>query len=820
MFGSTIKIALRSVFKNRLYALINILGLALGLLIYSFSALLVNYEKNHDSMFDKRDQIYTLASVLAPTSGEPIGIYPDIATAYGPTLKQQAPEIEALARSVHLIRQFTVNKLESSKSFYLGARFVDSDFSKIFNFDYISGNSKVLLNPRQIIVTRRSAIKLFGSTDVVGRSIYLEKNTKLSIGAVIENITPDNHFDSDFRPQYGLSLILPYSVLPKISRHTEQGHYNNVSATTYLLLPKNKSQAWLQQQVNTLYQDNTPSKDREYTEALSVRPLITFNTMVWDSLGFPVLASAQLLGFMILLIVGVNYTNLATAQNLGRTKEVGLRKTLGASRWQLFFQFLLESLSLALFSGLLAMAALEILVPLYNALTGKVVVLDYLITVPKLALLSTALGLLAGVYPAYIISKFKPIESLKGKSRAGQGGADFRSILIAAQFAISIFMLGMVLVIYFQNEKVKQVSSGFAKDSTAVLERLDIDDVAKKQKDLIQELQTIAGVKGVSLSSTVPYRGGQFNRKVSKAPDDEKQSLRIAYVSVDFGFMKNYGIQLLAGRDFEASNSNDIYQAKRPTVHVIINQDAVKKLGYESSAEAIGRRFYQIPKTTESDAASTEQGMQRQYKIVGVMKNSYFSGAHNPIHPMGFMVKPEAYRMASIHIEPDQMTEALMVIDQTWAALIPSDPIQRKSLNDYFQLFYRIPEGINKAVSGFAAIALSLALIGLFGLAAFMTRLRTKEIGIRKVLGASTAQIVRLLVWQISIPIMWSMIIAIPMVYFASSVYLDFFPERIGSVIPYITLATLIGLLSAWAIVAIHAVSIARARPVDSLRYE
>lgn len=817
MFGSTIKIALRSVFKNRLYAFINIIGLTLGLLVYSFAALLVSYEKNHDGMFDKREQIYTLASVLAPSSGEPIGIYPDIATAYGPTLRQQTPEIEALARSVHLIRQFTVSSGASTKNHYLGARFVDPDFSNIFNFDYIAGDGSVLSNPNNMMITRSSAIKLFGSTEVIGRTVYLEKNTKLSIGAVIEDLASDNHFDADLRPQYGLSLILPYTALRGISKHTEQGHYDNVSATTYILLPKNKNQAWLQQQAKQLYQDNTPSKDREYTEALSARPLITFNTVVWDSIGFPVLASTQLLGLMILLIAAVNYTNLATAQNLGRGKEVGLRKTLGASRWQLFSQFLLESLSLALFSGLLALAALEILVPLYNALTTKVMVLDYLIVVPKLILLSTTLGLLAGVYPAYVISKLNPIESLLNKSQSRQGGSGFRSILIAAQFTLSIFMLGMVLVIYFQNEKVKEVSSGFDKDSTIVLERLDTEDIAEKQTSLKKELLVLPGVKGVSLSSSVPYLGGHFNREISRNPAKENSNIRIAYVSVDFDFMRNYSIPLLTGRGFKKTNSGDTFQAKRPLVHVVINRNAAENLGFKHPKQAVGHLFYQV---AENTTGNTEQDVRHHYKIIGVMENSYFSGAHNAIHPMGFMIKPEAYRMASLHLQPENMSKSLIAVDKTWMALFPSYPIQRKSLDDYFRLFYRIPEGINKAVSGFAAIALSLALIGLFGLAAFMTRIRTKEIGIRKVLGASTGQIVRLLVWQISIPIMWSMMVAIPMVYFASSVYLDFFPERIGSVMPYITLATLIGLLSAWAIVSIHAVSIAKARPVQSLRYE
>ncbi|GAA6152571.1 ABC transporter permease [Pseudoteredinibacter isoporae] len=808
MIFSYITIALRNLFKHKLFALINIIGLTLGLLIFMFSVLLAGYEKNHDHMFDKRERIFTLASKFAPTSGEAIGLYPDSATAYGPLIRARLPELEAVARAVHRIKQFTVD----NNSYYLGARFVDSDFTRIFNFTYIHGDASALDHPNGLILTRSFAERLFGRADVLGRQMKVEQTLPLQVTAVIEDIAPDSHLNSDMRPKYELGVIASYRALTQISKLTEEGEMGNNSAAIYVLLPTHRDRAWLQQEADAMFDKHTPDEARKSTEALRVRPLIMSNTMVWDALGFPVLIAAQVLGLMILIIAALNYTNLAAAQSLGRIREVGLRKALGASRKQLLQQFLIESLTLASFSMLLALAAIEWLVPLYNSGTGKAVDLNYAQILPYAIGVTLLVGLGAGAYPAYQISRHHPIECLRGAANGAGGKQWFRNILITAQFSLSIFMLAMVMVVYFQNQKIQELSSSFNKNDTLVLERLDIDGIVPKQKALKQQLLNQEGVAAASLSSAVPFHSAGHYRDVSKQAGDEAGQFDIAFVSVDFDYLLNYRQQLLAGRWFDEQRSQDVFEDDRAIVNVIVNQRLLDKLGISRADAAIGQTFYKI--------YDEKYPKERQYQIIGVVADSYFFGVHQPIPPTGFMVRPQTYKYLSVHLVPEFRQQGVLNTESTWKSLIPNYPIQSKFLDYYFRLFYRIAEGINAVITGFAGIALMLSLIGLFGLAAFMAQRRTREIGIRKVLGASLGQVISLLVWQISKPVLWSVLLAVPLSYLAAGLYIDFYPEAIRSILPFVAFAVAIAVLMAWSIVAVHAWRVARQRPVQSLRYE
>lgn len=808
MIFSYITIALRNLLKNKLFALINIVGLTLGLLIFMFSLLLTAYEENHDHMFDKRERIFTLASKFAPTSGESIGLYPDSSTAYGPLIRNRLPELEAVARAVHRIKQFTVE----NENYYLGARFVDTDFTRIFNFEYIHGDESALDRPDGLIVTRSTAEMLFGSVDVLGRQLKVEQSLPLQVSAVIEDVAADSHLNSDLRPKYALSLISTYRALTQISKFTEEGEMGNNSAAIYVLLPENRDANWLQQEADAMFDAHTPDEAREYTEALRVRPLIIANTMVWDAMGFPVLIAAQVLGLMVLIIAALNYTNLAAAQSLGRIREVGLRKALGASRRQLLQQFLIESLTIASFAMLLALAAIEWLVPLYNSGMGKAVELSYGRILPYAISITLLVGLGAGAYPAYQISRHHPIDCLRGSTDGAGGTQWFRNVLIAAQFSLSIFMLAMVMVVYFQNLKMQDLSASFNKNDTLVLERLDIDEIVSKREALKQQLLHQEGVAAVSLSSAVPFHSAGHYRDVSKQAGDEAGRFDVAFVSVDYDYLQNYRQRLIAGRSFEEQRSQDIFEDDRAIVNVIVNERLIKKLGINSAEAAIGVTFYKI--------FDEKYPKERQYQIIGVVADSYFFGVHQAIPPTGFMVRPQSYKYLSVHLIPEQRQQGVLNTEKTWKTLIPNYPIQSKFLDYYFRLFYRIAEGINAVITGFAGIALMLSLIGLFGLAAFMARRRTREIGIRKVLGANLGQVIGLLVWQISQPVLWSVLLAVPLSYLAAGLYIDFFPESIQSILPFVAIAVGIAILMAWSIVSIHAWRVARQRPVKSLRYE
>ena len=810
MISNYLKLALRNLAKYRLYAFINITGLALGLTIYIFGSILVTYENNHDHMFSQREHIFTVGSVFSPNAGTGILEYPNVRMAYGPlfaTEIEEAPNVVRVLNRVHLL---TIE----NNNYYQNIRFAETGFTDMFDFIYIHGDKRAIDNPKGLILTASTAKKLFNRIDVVGEVISLDHKHDMHIVAIIEDVAPDTHFNSSFLPDNQLTIIASLETLANIGDFKMEGDWKDLNPydMTYILLPENRNQAWLQDQVNAVSQRHAPADEIETISALKVRPLIKANTLIWDAFGFPVLESAWLLSLLILIIACLNYTNLATAQSFGRSREVGLRKTLGATKTQLLAQFLTESMCLAVFSMILSVACIELLIPVYNGLTGKMMILQYIDILPWLLFTTLTVGLLAGAYPAYQISRLSPIDSLHNTLNNGHKGSRFRSFMIAAQFSISIFMLAMVLIIYFQNQKMKDLSTMFLKTPTVILDRMNNLDIRKKHETLRQELKSIPGVQAVAFSSGMPFALMDNTHNITATEGDETIGFDITLESIDFDFIDAYDIELIAGRPFHQQIANDVFKDDNAQVNVILNQLAAEKLGFGRDEKVIGKTFYQILDERHPQA--------RAYTIIGLMKDVYYNGTHSEKNPMGFYIYPELHGFASIKVNELNLNQTLKDIDTVWNRVIENYPIRRTFLDFYFNLFFRFPQGINNVLAAFSAVALSLALFGLYGLAAFMAQRRTKEIGVRKVMGANVSQIVRLLIWQFSQPVLWSLLVAIPSSYLASRMYLDFFPERFNFMLPVIILASLIGILTAWIIIASHAIKIARAKPIKSLRYE
>ena len=810
MIVNYLKLTLRNIARYRLYSFINISGLALGLCVFLFGALLVNYEYNHDRMFARHKRIYTVGSVFARTSKESVGEYPVARTAYGPLFRREIKEAELISRALHRETLLTANR----RHFYDGMRFVDRGFTQIFDFKYIYGDENALQDPRGLIITASAARKYFGRLDVLGQVITLEHKHDLRVLAVIEDVGAASHFTFSFLPRFSLSTIASIEALSRIDDFKQEGDWETLDPAdmTYVLLPKNLNGAWLNKRVNEVSVRHRPPGETAYISGLRVRPLTLANTMVWDALGFPVLKSVLLMGLLVLLVACVNYTNLATAQSAGRIREVGLRKAFGANRTQLLTQFLIENLALAAFAMLLALVGLEFLIPTYNGLLGKAVPLDYISLAPWLALLTLVVGFLAGAYPAYIITRAAPIESLRETSWKGRRAGLFRNLMITAQFSISIFILVLVMIIYFQNERVLEISNTFAKNEIVVLKGIEIKTIGAKRQKLYEELKALKGVENVTFASDVPFSETvrlPHNNKVTPKRGDPSREVNLEIVSVDSNFLTPYDIKLVAGRNFEPDNPDDVFRQGRQNVNVVINRLAARQLGLGEGAEVIGKSFYRIP-----DAQN------RKFTVVGLMPDLYFTGPQTHLRPLAFCIQPDRYFYLSLRLNGQNVERTLREIDAVWERVIKNYPIRRSFLAAFFNMFYRLLKFLRGIMAVFAVVALSLALFGLFGLSAFMARLRTKEIGIRKVMGASVPRILGLLIWQFSIPVLWSLFIALPPAYLASGIYLDFFPERIDFIVPIMLLACAISILLAWAVVAGHAIKIARETPIRSLRYE
>jgi putative ABC transport system permease protein len=809
MLWNNIIIALRNLRKNKAFAVINISGLAIGLIIYVFGGLLVEYENTHDRVFANVDNIYTIGSTANPELNVGIDRFNATFMAVGPIIEAQVTDALAVARTRNNGYLVTVG----SEGFYEPLRFTDPAFLRIFDFRYLQGDSTALDDPSGMLLTERMAIKYFGRTDILGETITLDNRFDFTITAVIEDPPLNTHFNSLIVVDQMMGIVAPIKALDRIRDYDSAvGDWNNLSIgdMTYVLLPPTLDQAWLQDQMNGIYENMIPEDEGEAIASLTVSPLTFANVAIWDMIGMPVISVISLLSLLVLVVACVNYTNLATAQSLGRTREVGMRKTMGATPVQLLVQFLVESLVIAGIAMVIAIAALELIIPLFNNASSKVLTLDYVATLPWLLATTVLVGILAGLYPAWLITRTNPIEALRDIARKGKKGSLVRSFMIGAQFAISAFMLAMVSIVYLQNEKVKDSSYIFPRSEIYTVDRLRVEGITERLDTLKHELEALPNVDVVAFSSQVPYEQNNSQTELTTVPGDEATGIVLMYMQMSPEFLDAYDIPVLAGRNLSRDISNDKRGEEQESINILVNELALAQLGVTRPIDAINMRLY----------ASDPESTLREYVIVGVVPTRNIVGLFNEEKAWYFQYAPQNLRIGSIRISGGNMIDTVADIEEVWKRVIPEFPIQGRFLDEVFDEVYNILKYMNLALGIFAFIALSLALIGLFGLAAFMATQRTKEIGVRKVLGASSTQIARLLVWQFSTPVFWALLLALPAAYFASQIYLNFFADRIQSPVPILLAAGLIAVLLAWGTIAGHAIRIAQSNPIRALRYE
>lgn len=808
MFWSNVKVAIRNVRKNKLFAAINIIGLSIGLTIFVFGGLLVNYEKTHDAFFAHSDRIYTLGAIANPDIKLGFDRLNAVHTAVGPIVRNDLDDIEFIARST--IDEFLVSR--GDEGFYEGIRFVDPEIMKIFDFKYIHGNSDALNDPSGVVLTESVANKYFGRTDVMGETLTLDNEYDFHVAAVINDLPINSHFNNLVVMDVKFGIMMPFKAKSRFGDFDENGEWNNLSMgnITYVQLPAHLDADWLQSQLDAIFVRSTPDNVKEYIAGYYVTPLIDVNTAIWDTIGMPIIEVIGLLSVLVLVVACVNYTNLATAQSLGRSREVGMRKTMGAGKKQLLGQFLVESLVIATIAMIVAIAILEVVIPIFNNFSEKGLTLNYLKTLPWLLSMIVLVGVSAGLYPAWLITRATPIEALRDTGRKGKKGSVIRSVMIGAQFAISAFMLALVSIVYMQNELVKETSYEFPKSEIYTLGRLDVDVIRERYDTLRHELEALPNVDKVAYAFQVPFEQTNSTTSVTSQPGDEAGKFTMHILRTTPEFTDAYDIPILAGRNLSRGIAGDLLVKESETINVLVNELALEKLGIDSPQEAINHRFYDLDDDNEL----------QEFVIVGVVPTQNIIGLFNEEKPWVYWWDDRYHRIASVRITGGNMMQTVEDIENVWKRVIPEYPIQGRFLDDVFNDVYDILKMMNVALAIFAFIALALALFGLFGLAAFMAAQRTREIGVRKVLGANSWQIARLLVWQFSKPVMHALILALPLAFFASQKYLNFFADRIQTEVPVMLVAGIVAVILAWGTVAGHAMRIARANPVLALRYE
>lgn len=813
MFENYLKIALRAMSKNKLYAAINIIGLAIGLWVFLFASILATYEQNHDQNFVNSDRIYTIGYRLKADANMGLREMATAHTALAPLIKAELSEVDAVSRSVH--RSYVVSI--GDKHFHERVRFAEPDFLNIFDFEFLSGNTEALSSPEAIMITEELAQKWFGRSDVQGESVLVNGDYTMRVAAVIKAPPVNTHFNSMLVGP-GFDATAAFAALKTLDDYDLNGNWYNLSTGdhTYIMTksPVQDSMAF-EARLNDVFKRHSPEEDGTgFIENVKLRQLAEVNTVLWDMTGLPIVESVQFLGLLILIIAIVNYTNLASAQSLGRTREVGLRKTMGANRGQLMIQFMTESLTTAFISMLLALTLLELAVPVFNQLTGKVVSLNYLTLLPVLTLTTLMTGLLAGAYPSYLITRTTTLDALKDSNNRGQKGGLFRGLMIGTQFMLSIFMLALVMIVFFQNQKVKDSANIFPKDEVLVLERIGTDEIFQKQDLLKRKLKALQNVELVAFTSIPPFEQSNNSFGLSKTKGDETNRVVVNRMNVDHDFVSVLNIPVVAGRDFSTEVLSD--QRDDPDLrvsNVLINELAARQLGFASPQEAIGESIW-------GDTPDEADRDNFEYRIVGVLENRNYQGLHNKVKPYIHYISPFPRQTAMVKLRANAPASTISDIESVWKQVHPDYPLEHRFLDALFNDIYVVYQAMNNTLAGFALLALTLALIGLFGLAAFMARGRTKEIGIRKVMGASVPQIVRLLLWQFSKPVLWAIAVALPLAMVASSMYLNFFAERIDLQLPLILLAGIVSVGLACGVIAVHAIRVARASPIMALRYE
>ncbi len=742
MFKNYFKIALRNLWKHKVFSFINIMGLTVGMTACFLIFLYVSFEWSYDSFHSKANRIYrVVADIKTPTevinTNKPAWAVP-------PNAKDEFPEIESFVRILNdnvLMRKGDIKFQEEN------TMWADSSFFKVFDFKLLKGNPQTALKEQfSVVLSKKAAKKYFGSADPVGQTLLITGDAyPAKVTGVMEDIPENSTIKGD--------VVLSMSTFTQRLYRGVDSNWGGYDPQAYLLLKPGMNAKALEKKFTAFLEkrNGTEMKQSQMYPTLfleSLKDVYLRSTRDGSKTGnITNVYIFSIIAVFILLIACINFINLTTARSAERAKEVGIKKVVGAEKSQLMRQFIGESLMVSLISFVLAVGLSALLLPLFNQLAGKTVSPGifsntyYLLT---LLLAAIGIGLLAGVYPALVLSSFKPVVVLKGRFATGTRGILLRKGLVIAQFTISIALIIGTIIVYNQMNYMRSQDLGFSKDQVMVIDTNG--DPAKKAFQ--QAVAGLRGVKSTSMSGSIP--GGGDHSAYSEI-ENIKGDLQIANLDlyfVDFDYINQYKIKMVAGRGFSRDFATDTTRA------MVLNEAAVKMFGYTSPQQAIGKRFKQWG---------------REGKIVGVMKDFHFRSLQEVIKPLSMRIEPDRSNLVSVNVSATNLPSTIAAVQNKWKTLIPNRPFSYYFLDEFFDRQYRSEERFGKLFLNFAVLAIFISCLGLLGLAAYSTMQRTKEIGIRKVMGASVSNIINLLSKDFLKLVFISFFIAAPVAWFHAS---------------------------------------------------
>jgi putative ABC transport system permease protein len=805
MLKNYFKIAFRNLWKNKAAAFINIFGLSIGLCSCLLIGIYIREELNYDNFEANGDHIVRVIMGYKFDGGseEKKGNFTSVRVA--PVFKQNFPEIESAVRMEEYKRVVQYqDKLINEKRFM----YADPSFFNIFSFKLSEGDAnKALAAPKQVIVTQSTAKKYFGDADPVGKAISVGTDKQLyQVTGVMPDCPSNSQIKFDFLASWSSLNLAAWEKT-----------YWDANYTTYFLL-KDKSA------INTLQAKIAPFMKKEmagsgttvnfYLEPMKSIHLHSEYDGFEPSNNIRYVYILEAVAVLILLIACFTYINLNTARSLERAKEVGVRKVIGAEKGQLFWQFIGESALLCLVAIVISIIAAVILLPAFNELTDKELPVSALLSFPVAvgAIAVTLLvSLLAGSYPALVLSNFQPVKVLKGSFKNTGSGQWLRKSLIVFQFAISVLLIVCTFIMQRQLHYIQSKNLGYNRDRVLVLP-LDYK-TASILSLMKQEFKANANVMSVSACASTPVNiGGGYEMRSAIMP--ESQQIAVTANPVDEDFVKTTGLQIIAGSDLTQQDIKDVSHElpdnataadyDKNTYHFILNESAAKELGW-TPEQAIGQRMF--------------LDSQRPGYVKAVVKDFNFESLHHTIKPL--VLFPEAWGSnLMVKLRGNDILETVTYLQSKWKALVPYKPFEYRFLDDDFNQLYNSDLRIGKVLNIFSAIAIALACLGLLGLSSYSAKPRIKEVGIRKVLGASIGNVAALLTVDFVKLVLLSIIIAAPIGWITMNKWLSDYAYRIQISWWMIALAGMLVIMISILTVSFQAVKAAISNPVKSLRSE
>jgi len=806
MYKNYIKIAWRNLVKKKAYSFINIFGLGLGISCCLLIFLYVQNEFSFDAYHANKERIYRVVHGEVPKDSKdgltqcPCWVWGNAPV--GAALQNEFPEIDKVVQfsgRSDILLTYGEKKYQED-----GIFFMDSTAFDVFSWKVISGNPKTALAaPYSIVLTQSTAKKYFGDEDPLGKTIQGSASAGRSdkgdylVTAVIEDIPSNSHFR--------FNLLLSMSTFRK-AREDVFSAWGYVDFYTYFLVNDKFDEATFKNKLKDFSE-----RHREYPESrygIAIEPLkdvylrTEADRQPGETGNLSNIYIFSAIGVFILFIAIINFMNLSTARSLERGKEVGIRKSIGAQRAGLIGQFLGESMIIVLISSCVALVIVYFAAPAMDALTGKDLMIWPFVTLQSIGLFLIGvifIGLLAGSYPALVLSRFNAVKILKGITQSDRGGVGLRKVLVVFQFSLSIALIAGTLVVYLQMDHLQKRELGFDRQQMLIVD-YNYDQEVNKTSELIRnELLRNKDITSVAYSRSVPGSYYPHAGTEIETPDGQKEMKGQAIFQVGLDFITHYDLKLIAGRPYSREHPMDSSTA------LIINESAARQYGYSNPADAVGKKFSQWG---------------REGEVIGVVKDFNFISLHRNIEPLTLPFAAYDSRYMSVKAKSNDMKRTVAEVESVWKELVPHRPFLYSFLDDDFNKQYQSDFMFRRLFTTFACLAIFIACLGLFGLATYTAERRTKEIGIRKVLGADVQSIVGLLSRDFVILVIIAIVIATPTAWYAMDKWLATFAYKMDMQAWIFAVAGFIALSIALITISHQAIRSAFMNPVSSLRSE